>query len=202
MMLHNASDDSPSEASTVSRQAFLTQALGQLGGLVQESLSSFNEMLPDWSNKAPTANRFRPPGALSESLFTSTCDTSCHACVDSCPKQAILRDTHGYPYLDVNDTPCVMCTDVPCTQVCPTGALTRLDAPEFIRLGTAAIDITVCTAYRGSGCRVCYDTCPILDQAIVITEGLPQIIDNRCTGCGVCVAGCPTPDAIAVYSLN
>lgn len=197
-MPDNTNDDTSS--TSLSRQAFLAQALGQLGGFMQESLSSLTEMLPGPENSSDAARRFRPPGALSESLFTGTCDTDCHACLDSCPKQAILRDEQGFPYLDVNDTPCVMCTDVPCTRVCPTGALTKLDSPWLIKMGTAAIETMVCTAYRGSSCKTCYDTCPIPNQAIVLTEGLPQIIDAACTGCGVCVSTCPTPGSIQVYA--
>ena len=187
-------DDTP----PISRHAFLAQALGQLGGLVNESLSSLTDLLPT----SVKSTRFRPPGALREAMFVSTCDTDCHACLDSCPKHAIHRDAHGFPVLDVNDTPCVMCTDVPCTRVCPTGALAQLESPTAIGLGLASIDTMVCTAYRGSGCRVCYDTCPIQGMAIVMTEGLPHIMDTACTGCGVCVSACPTPEAITVYPLS
>jgi len=71
---------------------------------------------------------------------------------------------------------------------------------DLIQMGTAVIELTVCTAFQGSGCRVCYDVCPIQDDAIQLTEGLPQIMPDHCTGCGVCVYECPTPEAIRVVS--
>jgi Na+-translocating ferredoxin:NAD+ oxidoreductase RNF subunit RnfB len=66
-------------------------------------------------------------------------------------------------------------------------------------MGTAVIELTVCTAYQGSGCTQCYESCPIPEQAIRLNEGLPEILSQECTGCGVCVFDCPTLGAITIH---
>jgi NAD-dependent dihydropyrimidine dehydrogenase PreA subunit len=66
----------------------------------------------------------------------------------------------------------------------------------------AVIELTVCTAYQGSGCHICYDVCPIQDNAIKLVENLPQILPDQCTGCGDCLQACPTPGAIAGQSAK
>ena len=41
-------------------------------------------------------------------------------------------------------------------------------------------------------CSVCVERCPI-EGAIVVTDGRPQVVANRCDGCGNCIAACPAP---------
>lgn len=60
----------------------------------------------------------------------------------------------------------------------------------------AVIEVTECTAFTGSGCKTCYDVCPIQDVAIEVIENLPHIISAGCTGCGICIPACPTSKAI------
>jgi ferredoxin-type protein NapG len=181
------------ESEPITRQAFLKQGMGMLMSQVANTLPSFS--LPETSSKVVV---LRPPGALSGEAFSSTCEPFCNECRDVCPRNSIFQDRLGLPYIDPTVAPCVMCVDVPCTKVCPTEALTPLLTPGEIDMGTAVIELTVCTAYQGSGCKVCYDTCPIPNTAIQITEGLPEIVPEGCTGCGVCVFSCPTPEAIAI----
>ena len=70
----------------------------------------------------------RPPAALDEDDFLSTC-IKCGMCVEACPydtlKLAKPGDNKplGTPYFTPRDVPCYMCTDIPCVPVCPTGAL-------------------------------------------------------------------------------
>lgn len=176
----------------VDRKLFLQQSFAML-------MAKVAEVLPDFSiSKNPSLLRLRPPGALAEESFKATCQPYCSECRNVCPRDAILQDENGLPYIQPEQAPCVMCNDVPCTQVCPTDALLPLTAPRHIELGTAVIELTVCTAYEGSGCKVCYTMCPISNDAIQLIEGLPQIVPEHCTGCGVCVYECPTPQAISI----
>ena len=183
------------EESAVSRKDFLSHSLRKLMGHVAESLPDFSMKLPDVPAEKPV---MRPPGALPPEAFVSTCDPFCSECRDICPRQAIIQDAFGLPMLLPEQAPCVMCTDVPCTKVCPTGALLPLSDPKQIALGTAVIELTVCVAFQGEACRVCYDTCPLSDEAILRIEGLPQIVPESCTGCGVCVYECPTPGSLYI----
>ncbi len=155
----------------------------------------------------PLAERtfIRPPGAQPEALFKSLC-TRCDACTAACPYEAISvhygsgDSEDGLPVLaNLREHPCLLCEDTPCITACPTEALLPVADIREIRMGTAVIDRLACTAYQGSGCRVCYDVCPIKDEAIELVEGLPIVVDDACTGCGICQHHCPEePEAIAV----
>lgn len=73
--------------------------------------------------------RMRPPGALEESDFLSSC-IKCGQCVQVCPVQAIKLDDIdqgfgvGVPYIDSRSQACdFSCDAVQCILACPTGAL-------------------------------------------------------------------------------
>lgn len=73
--------------------------------------------------------RMRPPGALEESDFLSSC-IKCGQCVQVCPVSAIKLDDidHGFgvgiPYIDSRTQACdFSCDAVQCILACPTGAL-------------------------------------------------------------------------------
>ncbi len=185
-------------AEAVSRQEFLRQGWQSLLSFVAETLPD----LPETDEQPSLPQVLRPPGALAEADFLKACEPFCNACRDVCPRNAIFQDAFGFPVIQPEASPCVMCFDVPCTQVCPTDALTPLHSPHAIRLGTAVIELTVCTAFQGSGCTTCYTSCPIPGQAIELVEGLPQIIAEGCTGCGACVYDCPTPTALHIRPLS
>lgn len=176
----------------LSRQGFLKLGLGLLAGHLADSVNAMPLVA------AASVARLRPPGALPEPAFLETCQAFCTACAGACPKSAITADPFGFPMVDPTVAPCVMCTEVPCTQVCPTSALAPLSSPLAIRMGTAQIEVTTCVAFSGQACSVCVDVCPITGTAITLTEGLPQVLADACTGCGVCVHHCPTPGAIGV----
>ncbi len=81
--------------------------------------------------------RLRPPGALDEQDFLSSC-IKCGQCVQVCPVQAIrLGDiTDGFgigvPYIAARDQACdFSCDAVQCILACPTGALTY-QKPDFL----------------------------------------------------------------------
>ena len=71
----------------------------------------------------------RPPGALEETDFLSSC-IKCGQCVQVCPVQAIKLDDldHGFgvgvPYIDSRSQACdFSCDAVQCILACPTGSL-------------------------------------------------------------------------------
>jgi len=83
--------------------------------------------------------RLRPPGALEEHDFLSSC-IKCGQCVQVCPVQAIkLADIDegfgiGVPYIDARHQACdFSCDAVQCILACPTGALTY-KKPEFLKV--------------------------------------------------------------------
>ena len=68
-------------------------------------------------------------------------------------------------------------------------------------MGVAVIDEDLCIAFQGMRCEVCYRTCPLIDEAIVIDYRLregdaihsvfaPVIDEDKCVGCGLCVERC------------
>ena len=91
----------------------------------------------------PVANarkqRMRPPGALEEHDFLSSC-IKCGQCVQVCPVAAIKLDDIdrgfgiGVPYIDSREQACdFSCDAVQCILACPTGALTYIK-PAFAEL--------------------------------------------------------------------
>jgi ferredoxin-type protein NapG len=87
--------------------------------------------------------RLRPPGALDEKDFLSSC-IKCGQCVQVCPVSAIkladLLDGFGVgtPYIDPRQQACdFSCDAVQCILACPTGSLTY-DKPDFLSVRPGA----------------------------------------------------------------
>ncbi|MEI7611763.1 MAG: 4Fe-4S dicluster domain-containing protein [Betaproteobacteria bacterium] len=87
--------------------------------------------------------RLRPPGALDEKDFLSSC-IKCGQCVQVCPVQAIkladLLDGFGVgtPYIDPRQQACdFSCDAVQCILACPTGTLTY-EKPDFLSIRPGA----------------------------------------------------------------
>ncbi|MCL2528798.1 MAG: 4Fe-4S binding protein [Coriobacteriia bacterium] len=149
----------------------------------------------------------KPPGAVSDEDFISRC-ISCGKCVLACPYGSILTATvadgraAGTPYIDPRRKACRLCVDFPCIEVCPTGALSSVDKPSDVRMGTAVIDERICAAYsKGHRCEVCYRVCPLINEAISVEFRdrpgddihmifAPIVNEEKCVGCGICVERC------------
>lgn len=149
-----------------------------------------------------TLKLLRPPGALPEAEFDSTC-SRCGACVNACPANAIVINDHlaaGAPFIDANVASCVVCSSLACMNECPSGALVPT-AMADIDMGTAMWNASTClrTAAEAEPCTVCVDVCPIGEFAIRLDGNHVQVIEDGCVGCGLCQLKCPTkPKSIVV----
>ncbi len=166
----------------------------------------------------------RPPAALNEKDFLSTC-IKCGLCVEACPydtlKLAKPGDNKpvGTPYFIPREIPCYMCSDIPCVPICPTKALdeklvhndkNKMDIKK-IDIGVAIVDANSCIAFWGIQCDACYRACPLLGEAITVEYTKnertgkhaflkPVVHVDACTGCGLCEKACVT-DKAAIFVL-
>jgi ferredoxin-type protein NapG len=107
------------------------------GGVMGAALSGFLPLA------YAQRKRLRPPGALDEKDFLSSC-IKCGQCVQVCPVSAIkladLVDGFGVgaPYIDAREQACdFSCDAVQCILACPTGSLTY-HKPEFLAVRPGA----------------------------------------------------------------
>lgn len=108
------------------------------GGVLGAAGSGFLPLI--YSKKS----RLRPPGALDEKDFLSSC-IKCGQCVQVCPVEAIkLADlidgiAVGTPYIDAREQACdFSCDAVQCILACPTGSLTY-HKPAHMVVRTGAV---------------------------------------------------------------
>lgn len=124
----------------------------------------------------------RPPGSIDERLFLERC-IRCGECMKVCPNNA-LHPALLEGGLEGLWTPLLIAkigyceqSCVLCSQVCPTGAIARIDEahrvgiPDAdvapIRIGTAFFDRGRCLAWAmGTPCIVCEEFCPTSPKAI------------------------------------
>jgi MauM/NapG family ferredoxin protein len=167
----------------------------------------------------------RPPGALEEKEFLARC-VKCGECMKVCTTNG-LQPTLLEAGLEGIWSPLLVprvgyceyrCTL--CGQVCPTGAIRRLQLEEKakVRIGLAMVDKGRCLPWaHGRPCIVCEEVCPTPKKAIwleevrtrdregrAVTVKQPHVDLELCIGCGICEAKCPvlgTP-AISVTSLG
>jgi ferredoxin-type protein NapG len=201
----------PSEAPTSrQRRDFLTglaktaASVGLIGlglGLYSQRASS----LPAWA--------LRPPGARPEDDFDGTC-IRCGLCVRDCPFDMLHLARLGQdiptgtPYFIAREAGCEMCEDIPCVKACPTQALDHsLTDINDADMGLAIVsDQQACIAFHGLRCDVCFEICPIREEAITLeyrpSAGagghdlvIPVVHPDRCTGCGKCEEACILEEA-------
>lgn len=158
-----------------------------------------NPIQPDW--------KF-PPGALAvREEFVALC-IRCGNCIGNCPTGLIqpisFESSNGYwgvPRLEFEQPSgnYAFCEEncVRCTQSCPTGALTVLNAEEKKerKLGKATLEFGLCRLFWEKECRICLRECP--QEAITFRWSeeeyltIPEINLDLCNGCGRCAARCP-----------
>jgi ferredoxin-type protein NapF len=157
----------------------------------------------------------RPPGAIDESRFTGVC-VRCGNCVRACPARIIRPDMGGHglagllaPEVAFEEDYCREDCRA-CTEVCPSGAISRLPMEEKRRfvIGLARVDLTICILSKGEECTVCTRACSydaISTPRSADGNALEPLVDlARCVGCGACEVMCPTEPAkaIRVYVLE
>lgn len=167
----------------------------------------------------PEEHLIRPPGAQDEAVVLSRC-IRCGQCMKVCLTNGIqpvlweaglegLYTPRLVPRMGYCAYSCTLCG-----QVCPTGAIPKLDLPvkQAIALGTATIDRSRCIPYsEGTDCLVCEEHCPVAPKAITfnmaevlnsqhqkILVKLPVVLPDRCIGCGHCEYVCPVGGAAAI----
>jgi ferredoxin-type protein NapG len=143
-----------SPAHDASRRSFL-RALMLTGGVAGVSLLGYIPVITQ------RTDRLRPPGALAEKSFLSSC-IKCGQCVQVCPVEAIkLSDiTDGFgigtPYIAARDQACdFSCDGLQCVLACPTGALTHeIDYPHQAEMAKAKlVRPDTCLAVLGLGVK-------------------------------------------------
>ena len=195
----------PDHDKRIDRRRFLGDLLRTacgvgLFGLALGLYSQRASSLPAWA--------IRPPGALPEDALLGAC-IRCGLCVRDCPFDMLHlaelgQDVPtGTPYFVAREKACEMCEDIPCVAACPTSALDHgLTRINDARMGLAVLsDQESCIAFHGLRCEVCYQICPVKDQAITLERQhnarsgkhalfIPVVHSEACTGCGKCEEAC------------
>ena len=179
------------------RRAFLVTGVGAVGALLVEAV------------RGKAATSLRPPGAITEKKFSGVC-IRCGNCERVCPAHIIHPDFGATglanlltPTLHFFDDYCrENCQR--CTQVCPSGALTRLPHDQKIKyvIGCARIELDICLLANGQECIECIKCCPFGALAIASKDGgfstQPVLDLKKCNGCGACEANCPVRPCRAI----
>lgn len=200
-------------ADAVSRKGFITGA-----GLLAMSAVRAQEMKVDGgfaeiiAKKVPKREtRIVPAGAQSIRNLATHC-TGCQLCVEACPS-GVLRPSGGLmtllqPEMGFERGYCrPEC--VVCSEVCPTGAIVKITAPEksSIQVGHAVWIRDNCVVLRDDqDCDNCARHCPTEAITMVPLEPgnrrsrkIPAVNVERCIGCGACENLCPSRPFSAMY---
>ena len=146
------------------------------------------------------------PGVTNKISFLQQCQ-GCGLCQDACPIPCItyleLEPGARVPFIQPVKDPCIMCDDLPCSQVCPNEALA---APHWseIKMGLALLSPEKCICFDGRHCDVCVRSRPENCQALTWDDEIraPLIDISKCSGCGVCASVCPAQEkAISILPL-
>ncbi|MFA5183222.1 MAG: 4Fe-4S binding protein [Syntrophales bacterium] len=165
----------------------------------------------------------RPPGALGEEMFLKRC-VKCGECMKVCITGG-LQPTFLEAGLEGIWSPVLVprigyceyrCTL--CGQVCPTGAIRKLNLEEkaATKIGLAMIDKGRCLPFAHTmSCIVCEEVCPTSPKAIWFEEvrlrdrqgretilKQPHVDLSLCVGCGICETKCPVLGRPAITVTN
>jgi ferredoxin len=188
------------EPADPSRRAFLT---GATVAVVAAGVSPGRAAaVADAPADANASIAICPPGAGSIDRYLNRC-TACHLCVSACPTHVLQPALLEYgfagwlrPRLDYGRSFCNYdCRR--CGEVCPTGAITRLDLADkqLTRIGRAVFKQELCVVDRdGTDCAACSEHCPTKAvDTVPFRDGLrlPVVHDELCIGCGACEFACP-----------
>jgi len=162
----------------------------------------------------------RPPGARPEREFLDRC-VKCGECMKVCLTNGLqptlleaglegIWSPKLVPRIGYCEYECTLCG-----QVCPTGAIEKLEVErkKKVKIGLAFIDTARCLPFAfGVDCIVCEEHCPTPKKAIwferkVIETApgerrqvkLPRVDPELCIGCGICEFKCPVADRPAIY---
>lgn len=139
--------------------------------------------IANWPDKAYSEKVIRPPGSVEEKDFLSRC-IRCAECMKVCPNNALhpaffeagvegLWTPILIPRIGYCEFSCVLCG-----QVCPTGAIQKIDEKQKmgigqrpISIGTAMYDQGRCLPWAmATPCIVCEEFCPTSPKAIWVEE--------------------------------
>ena len=194
------------------RRAFLNTSAVLIAGAAASSVARAQEMKVD-GGLAPVEPKsdlerkplLVPPGAGSVDNFYGSC-TACQLCVSACPNNVLRPSTDLehllQPRMGYEKGFCrPECTE--CSQVCPAGAISRVDRDEktLIRIGTAVVSPETCLAAQGKeGCGNCERHCPTGAISMVKVDGIrrPVVAEEQCIGCGKCEYLCPVRPVSAI----
>jgi polyferredoxin len=153
--------------------------------------------IANWPDKAYSEKVIRPPGAVEEREFLERC-IRCAECMKVCPNNALhpaffeaglegLWTPILIPRIGYCEFSCVLCG-----QVCPTGAIQKIDEKQKtgdgmkpISIGTAMYDHGRCLPWSmATPCIVCEEFCPTSPKAIWAEEVEVPKRDDKYTGKG------------------
>lgn len=137
----------------------------------------------NWPDRAYSEKVIRPPGSVEEREFLERC-IRCAECMKVCPNNALhpaffeaglegLWTPILVPRIGYCEYSCVLCG-----QVCPTGAIQKIDEKaktgvdqKPISIGTAMYDRGRCLPWAmATPCIVCEEFCPTSPKAIWVEE--------------------------------
>lgn len=139
--------------------------------------------IANWPDKAYSPKVIRPPGSVAEREFLERC-IRCAECMKVCPNNALhpalfeagpegMWTPILIPRIGYCEHSCVLCG-----QVCPTGAIQKIEEEHKLGIGQKAIVIGTAMFDRGrclpwamaTPCTVCEEFCPTSPKAIWVEE--------------------------------